>query len=52
MANLKVTILYDIWEEDLPEPAPEPVKTPRGKKAKPRAKKKHPLNEREEIFNA
>jgi D-alanine-D-alanine ligase len=52
MANLKVTILYDVWEEDLPEPAPEPVKAPRGKKVKPTTKKKHPLNERDEIFNA
>jgi len=52
MANLKVTILYDVWEEDQPEPAPEPVKAARGKKVKPTTKKKHPLNEREEIFNA
>ena len=51
MANLKVTILHDVWEEGPPEPEPEPVKTPRGKNAK-RRKKKNPLYDREEIFAA
>jgi len=52
MANLKVTILYDLWEEDAPEPEPEPVKAPRGKNTKAAPKKRKPLNEREEIFDA
>lgn len=52
MANLKITILYDLWEEDAPEPEPEPAKAARGKDGKPIRKKKHPLNERDEIFNA
>ena len=26
MANLKVTILHDVWEEGPPEPEPEPVR--------------------------
>ena len=34
MANLKVTILHDVWEEGPPEPEPEPVKPPRGKNGK------------------
>ena len=51
MANLKVTILHDVWEEGPPEPEPEPVKAPRGKNAK-RRKKKNPLYDREEIFAA
>jgi D-alanine-D-alanine ligase len=52
MANLKVTILHDVWEEGPPEPEPEPVKAPRGKSAKTRRKKKDPLHDREEIFEA
>jgi D-alanine-D-alanine ligase len=51
MANLKVTILHEAWEEGPPEPEPEPVSTPRGKNARHR-KKKHPLYDREEIFQA
>ena len=51
MAKLKVTILHDVWEEGPPEPEPEPVKAPRGKGGK-RTKKKHPLYDREEIFEA
>jgi D-alanine-D-alanine ligase len=50
MANLKVTILHEAWEEGPPEPEPEPVKTPRGKNAKRRTK--HPMYDREEIFQA
>ena len=48
MANLKVTILHEAWEEGPPEPEPEPVKVPHGK----RRTKKHPLYDREEIFQA
>ena len=51
MENLKITILYDVWEEAPPEPEPEPAKTTRGKDAKPK-KKKEPRNERDEIFAA
>jgi D-alanine-D-alanine ligase len=51
MANLKVTILHDVWEEGPPEPEPEPVKPARGKSAS-RRKKKDPQHDREEIFDA
>jgi D-alanine-D-alanine ligase len=51
MANLKITILHDVWEEGPPEPEPEPVKAPRGK-GKRQKKKKNPLYDREEIFEA
>ena len=51
MASLKVTILHEAWEEGPPEPEPEPVKAPRGKSGKRRAKK-HPLYDREEIYEA
>ena len=50
MANLKVTILHEAWDEGPPEPEPEPVKATRGKKTTRRAK--HPLYDREEIFQA
>jgi D-alanine-D-alanine ligase len=52
MANQKVTILHDVWEDGPPEPEPEPVKVPRGKAGKRRKKKKDPLHDREEIFEA
>jgi len=52
MANLKITILHDVWEEGPPEPAPEPVKTPRARNGKRPRKKKDPLHDREEIFEA
>jgi D-alanine-D-alanine ligase len=52
MASLKVTILHDFWEEGPPEPEPEPVKAPRGKGGKRSKKKKDPLHDREEIFEA
>jgi D-alanine-D-alanine ligase len=52
MANLKITILHDMWEEGPPEPEPEPVKPARSRKGKPRRKKKDPLHDREEIFEA
>jgi D-alanine-D-alanine ligase len=51
MANLKVTILHEAWEEGPPEPEPEPVKTARSKTGK-RLKKKNPMYDREEIFEA
>ena len=50
MANLKITILHDVWEEGPPEPEPAPVKPLRGKNAKLR--KKDPQHDREEIFDA
>ena len=52
MANLKITILHDVWEDGPPEPEPEPVKAIRGKNGKRRMKKKDPLHDREEIFEA
>ena len=51
MASLKITILHEAWEEGPPEPEPEPVRTPRAKAGK-RRRKKHPLYDREEIFQA
>jgi D-alanine-D-alanine ligase len=44
-ANLKVAILYDVWEDDEPEPAPE---KPRPNKTR-KKKEKH---DREEVFEA
>src|ERR1700689_4006490 len=52
MANLKVIILHDVWENGPPEPEPEPVKAARGKAGKSHKKKKDPLHDREEIFEA
>ncbi|MGC2618313.1 MAG: D-alanine--D-alanine ligase, partial [Acidobacteriaceae bacterium] len=52
MANLKITILHDVWEDGPPEPEPEPVKAPRARKGTRRKKKKDPLHDREEIFEA
>src|SRR5438309_9131500 len=52
MANLKITILHEVWEEGPPEPEPEPLKVPRARNGKRRTKKKHPLYDREEIFEA
>jgi D-alanine-D-alanine ligase len=51
MANVKVTILHDTWEDGPPEPVAEPVKAPRSKNGK-RPRKKNPLHDREEIFEA
>ncbi len=48
-ANLKIAVLYDIWEEE-PVPEPEPEKPSKRKKnRKQRRKEKH---DREEIFEA
>jgi len=49
MANLKITILHDFWEDGPPEPEPAPVKATRSKSGK-RRKKKNPLYDREEIL--
>ncbi|MDE3201335.1 MAG: ATP-grasp domain-containing protein [Acidobacteriota bacterium] len=49
MANLKVTILYDLVEEDTFEPAAEPPKPARGKGG---SRKKKAAHDREEIFEA
>ncbi len=48
MEPLKITILYDTWDEAPPEP--EPVKATTSKNGKRTTKKKKCLNEREEIF--
>src|SRR5215472_3006033 len=50
MANLKITILHESWEDGPPEPEPIPVKATRSKNGKRR--KKNPLHDREEIFEA
>ncbi len=57
MANLKVAILYDVWEDDPPEPEPEPAPEPKNgkrhaKKTKVRKKKKKDKHDREEVFEA
>ena len=52
MGNLKITILHDVWEEGPPEPEPEPVKAPRARNGKRPRRKKDPLHDREEIFEA
>jgi D-alanine-D-alanine ligase len=52
LANLKITILHDVWEDGPPEPEPEPIKAPRKKAGKRAKKKKDPLHDREEIFEA
>ena len=46
--NLKVAVLYDVWEEQEPPPEPPPEKPVRGK----RRKKKREKADREEIFEA
>jgi D-alanine-D-alanine ligase len=51
MAKLKVTVLYDLWEDD-PAEVPEEVPLPR-KRAAPKKRKKKPVkHDREEIFEA
>jgi D-alanine-D-alanine ligase len=50
MAKLKVTVLYDLWEEDTAE-VPEEIPAPRGRKG-PKKTKKPPKHDREEIFEA
>ncbi|WP_348264919.1 ATP-grasp domain-containing protein [Telmatobacter sp. DSM 110680] len=52
MAKLKVTVLYDLWEEE-PAEVQEEVPTPRKRKGKKPARKKKPVkHDREEIFEA
>jgi D-alanine-D-alanine ligase len=49
--NLKVTVLYDLWEET-PADEPEEVPAPRKRKGKTPRKKKPVKHDREEIFAA
>jgi D-alanine-D-alanine ligase len=52
MAKLKVTVLYDLWEEH-PAEVQEEVPAPRKRKGKKTARKKKPVkHDREEIFEA
>src|ERR1700733_5811302 len=48
--KLKVAILYDVWEDDIPVAEPEEKPSPR--KRKPRTKKRVEKEDREEIFEA
>ena len=50
MAKLKVTVLYDLWEEE-PAEVPEEVPAPRNRKGQ-KKHKKPPKHDREEIFEA
>src|ERR1700761_1227705 len=50
MAKLKVTVLYDLWEEE-PAEAPEELPPPRNRKGQ-KKHKKPPKHDREEIFEA
>ena len=49
--KLKVTVLYDLCEEE-PAEVPEDVPAPRKRKCKPKRKKKPVKHDREEIFEA
>src|SRR5258707_5424012 len=49
--KLKVTVLYDLWEEE-PAEAQEEVPAPRKRKGKTKRKKKPVKQDREEIFEA
>ena len=49
-SKMKVAILYDVWEEDAPEPEPEPPK--RAAKLKKRRKTRKAKHDREEVFEA
>jgi len=52
MAKLKVTVLYDLWEEE-PAEVQEEVPPPRKRKGKKPTRKKKPVkHDREEIFEA
>jgi D-alanine-D-alanine ligase len=50
-AKLKVTVLYDLWEETAEEPEEE-VPPPRKRKGQKKRKKKPVKHDREEIFEA
>src|ERR1700746_1507562 len=50
---MKIAILYDVWEDEVPEPGPpEPKPKPSPRKKKSRAKAKREKEDREEIFEA
>ena len=49
--KLKVTVLYDLWEEE-PAEVPEEVPVPRKRKGQTKRKKKPVKHDREEIFEA
>jgi D-alanine-D-alanine ligase len=49
--NLKITVLYDLWEEE-PAEVPEEVPLPRARKGQKKRKKKPVKHDREEIFEA
>jgi D-alanine-D-alanine ligase len=49
--KLKVTVLYDLWE-DAPAEAEEEVPAPRKRKGQTKRKKKPVKEDREEIFEA
>jgi D-alanine-D-alanine ligase len=48
---MKITVLYDLWEDE-PAEVPEEVPAPRKRKGKPKRKKKPVKHDREEIFEA
>jgi D-alanine-D-alanine ligase len=48
---MKITVLYDLWEEE-PVEVPEEVPTPRKRKGPAKRKKKPVKHDREEIFEA
>jgi D-alanine-D-alanine ligase len=52
MANLKIAILYDVWEEGPPEPDPTPVKQKSRNGKLKKKKKRKDMHDREEIFEA
>ena len=49
--KLKVTVLYDLWEEE-PAEVPEEVPPPRKRTAQKKRKKKPVKHDREEVFEA
>src|ERR1700759_4957139 len=49
--NLKVTVLYDLWEAE-PAEVPEEAPAPRKRKGQTKRKKKPVKHDREEIFEA
>ncbi|MEK6768700.1 MAG: D-alanine--D-alanine ligase, partial [Gemmatimonadota bacterium] len=54
-SNLKIAILYDVWENGAEEPALPPAEEPapkRRRKGKRRKKQRRPKLDREEIFDA
>src|SRR6185369_14909338 len=51
MAKLKVTVLYDLWEEE-PAEVQEEVPPPRKRKGQKKRTKKLVKHDREEIFEA